>query len=72
MYYIFQPKINFKKETKVTGSFEVSMDLSNVYIETKKKLTTEKIEEVRDRTEKMLQQKFNIGNITLTLINTIN
>lgn len=72
MYYIFQPKIDLKKETKVTGVFEVSMLMNNVFIETDKKLTDKKIEEVRDKTEKMLQQKFNIGDLTLTLINIIN
>jgi len=70
MYYIFQPKINFKKETDEVGDFEITMMLNNLYVETKEKLTDEKIETIKTKCEQKLKTKFG-PNITLELTNII-
>jgi|ETNvirenome_6_85_1030632.scaffolds.fasta_scaffold04600_4 hypothetical protein len=71
MYYIYKAKIDLKKESDVSGSFKIYMDLPNVVIETSRKLTDNQIANSETKLKQILRNRFNMTNLDIELINII-
>ena len=72
MYYIYKAKINLKKESDISGSFNIYMDMPNIVVETKRKMTDNQIENSKNKLKNILKNRFNMINLDVELINIIN
>lgn len=71
MYYIYKAKIDLKRESDITGSFNIYMDLPNIVVETDRKLTDNQLDNSKTKLKQILKNKFNMTNLDIELINII-